>query len=134
MTVCVQGLVTTLHEGEDFGQLALLNDAPRAATIILREDNCHFLRVDKQDFIRILKVRLTTQLLQVQHLKPLLDSINTCLMHFRPNASLSFTPLCPVLQDVEANTVRLEEHGKTVLVLEKSVGSTEQGGAGNNSK
>ncbi|XP_040007548.1 rap guanine nucleotide exchange factor 3 isoform X5 [Xiphias gladius] len=86
-----KGLVTTLHEGEDFGQLALLNDAPRAATIILREDNCHFLRVDKQDFIRILK-------------------------------------------DVEANTVRLEEHGKTVLVLEKSAGSAEQGGAGNNSK
>uniref|UniRef100_A0A8C6NT43 Rap guanine nucleotide exchange factor 3 n=1 Tax=Nothobranchius furzeri TaxID=105023 RepID=A0A8C6NT43_NOTFU len=76
-----KGLVTTLHEGEDFGQLALLNDAPRAATIILREDNCHFLRVDKQDFIRILK-------------------------------------------DVEANTVRLEEHGKTVLVLEKSADST----------
>ncbi|KAM7411336.1 hypothetical protein PAMA_021364 [Pampus argenteus] len=86
-----KGLVTTLHEGEDFGQLALLNDAPRAATIILREDNCHFLRVDKQDFIRILK-------------------------------------------DVEANTVRLEEHGKTVLVLEKSADSTVQGGAGNNSK
>uniref|UniRef100_A0A3P8WG02 Rap guanine nucleotide exchange factor 3 n=1 Tax=Cynoglossus semilaevis TaxID=244447 RepID=A0A3P8WG02_CYNSE len=85
-----QGLVTTLHEGEDFGQLALLNDAPRAATIILREDNCHFLRVDKQDFIRILK-------------------------------------------DVEANTVRLEEHGKTVLVLEKSATSVEPGGAGNNS-
>ncbi|XP_059188906.1 rap guanine nucleotide exchange factor 3 [Centropristis striata] len=86
-----KGLVTTLHEGEDFGQLALLNDAPRAATIILREDNCHFLRVDKQDFIRILK-------------------------------------------DVEANTVRLEEHGKTVLVLEKSTDWAEQGGAGNNSK
>ncbi|XP_045913168.1 rap guanine nucleotide exchange factor 3 isoform X2 [Micropterus dolomieu] len=81
-----KGLVTTLHEGEDFGQLALLNDAPRAATIILREDNCHFLRVDKQDFIRILK-------------------------------------------DVEANTVRLEEHGKTVLVLEKSTDRAEQGGS-----
>uniref|UniRef100_A0A3Q2XLY9 Rap guanine nucleotide exchange factor (GEF) 3 n=1 Tax=Hippocampus comes TaxID=109280 RepID=A0A3Q2XLY9_HIPCM len=83
-----KGLVTTLHEGEDFGQLALLNDAPRAATIILREDNCHFLRVDKHDFIRILK-------------------------------------------DVEANTVRLEEHGKTVLVLEKCADPPEQGGAGN---
>ncbi|NXL86520.1 RPGF3 factor, partial [Alectura lathami] len=51
-----KGLVATLHEGDDFGQLALVNDAPRAASIILREDNCHFLRVDKQDFNRILKV------------------------------------------------------------------------------
>lgn len=54
----LQGLVTTLHEGDDFGQLALVNDAPRAATIILGEDNCHFLRVDKQDFNRIITVLL----------------------------------------------------------------------------
>ncbi|KAM4794780.1 rap guanine nucleotide exchange factor 3 [Rhinophrynus dorsalis] len=72
-----KGLVATLHEGDDFGQLALVNDAPRAATIVLREDNCHFLRVDKHDFNRILR-------------------------------------------DVEANTVRLKEHGKVVLVLEKN--------------
>lgn len=50
--------MTTLHEGDDFGQLALVNDAPRAATIVLGEDNCHFLRVDKQDFNRIIKVLL----------------------------------------------------------------------------
>ncbi|XP_064614683.1 rap guanine nucleotide exchange factor 4-like [Liolophura sinensis] len=71
-----KGVVCTLHEGDDFGKLALVNDAPRAATIVLREDNCHFLRVDKEDFNRILR-------------------------------------------DVEANTVRLKEHGQDVLVLEK---------------
>ncbi|CAG0905298.1 unnamed protein product [Cyprideis torosa] len=72
-----RGTVTTLGEGDDFGKLALLNDAPRAATIVLREDNCHFLRVDKEDFNRILK-------------------------------------------GVEARTVRLQEHGRDVLVLESS--------------
>ncbi|XP_066979816.1 rap guanine nucleotide exchange factor 4 isoform X3 [Macrobrachium rosenbergii] len=71
-----KGVVHTLHEGDDFGKLALVNDAPRAATIVLHEDNCHFLRVDKSDFNRILR-------------------------------------------DVEANTVRLKEHGQDVLVLEK---------------
>ncbi|XP_078571706.1 rap guanine nucleotide exchange factor 4-like isoform X4 [Branchiostoma floridae x Branchiostoma japonicum] len=71
-----KGVVCTLHEGDDFGKLALVNDAPRAASIVLREDNCQFLRVDKDDFNRILR-------------------------------------------DVEANTVRLKEHGQDVLVLEK---------------
>ncbi|XP_076359028.1 rap guanine nucleotide exchange factor 4-like [Tachypleus tridentatus] len=50
-----KGVVCTLHEGDDFGKLALVNDAPRAATIVTREDNCHFLRVDKNDFNRILR-------------------------------------------------------------------------------
>uniref|UniRef100_A0A8C8CIR1 Rap guanine nucleotide exchange factor 4 n=1 Tax=Oncorhynchus tshawytscha TaxID=74940 RepID=A0A8C8CIR1_ONCTS len=36
-----KGVVCTLHEGDDFGKLA--------------EDNCHFLRVDKEDFNRILR-------------------------------------------------------------------------------
>ncbi|NXK10463.1 RPGF4 factor, partial [Herpetotheres cachinnans] len=51
-----KGVVCTLQEGDDFGKLALVNDAPRAASIVLREDNCHFLRVDKEDFNRILRV------------------------------------------------------------------------------
>ncbi|CAI9597297.1 unnamed protein product [Staurois parvus] len=58
-----------------------MNDTRRSAAIVSREDNCHFLRVDKHDFIRILR-------------------------------------------DVEANTVRLKEHGKVVLVLEKNPQST----------
>lgn len=57
MHVCVsQGVVCTLHEGDDFGKLALVTDSPRAASIVLREDHCHFLRVDKEDFNRILRV------------------------------------------------------------------------------
>ncbi|XP_015785676.1 LOW QUALITY PROTEIN: rap guanine nucleotide exchange factor 4-like [Tetranychus urticae] len=50
-----KGVVCTLCEGDDFGKLALVNDAPRAATIITNEDNCHFLRVDKDNFNRILR-------------------------------------------------------------------------------
>ncbi|CAG7720641.1 unnamed protein product [Allacma fusca] len=76
-----KGTVTSLYEGDDFGKLALVNDAPRAATIVTREDNSHFLRVDKDDFNRILR-------------------------------------------DVEANTVRLKEHGQDVLVLEKISGNS----------
>uniref|UniRef100_A0A914S6D2 Cyclic nucleotide-binding domain-containing protein n=1 Tax=Parascaris equorum TaxID=6256 RepID=A0A914S6D2_PAREQ len=47
-----KGIVCTLQEGDDFGKLALVNDAPRAATIALSEDNSQFLRVDKTDFNR----------------------------------------------------------------------------------
>uniref|UniRef100_A0A8C6PVX2 Rap guanine nucleotide exchange factor 4 n=1 Tax=Nothobranchius furzeri TaxID=105023 RepID=A0A8C6PVX2_NOTFU len=68
-----KGVVCTLHEGDDFGKLALVNDAPRAASIILREDNCHFLRVDKEDFNRILRVSV-----EMQHYPPLLGIIQSC--------------------------------------------------------
>ncbi|XP_039300315.1 rap guanine nucleotide exchange factor 4-like, partial [Nilaparvata lugens] len=50
-----KGNVDVISEGEDFGKLALINDTPRAATIILREDICHFLRVDKENFNRIMR-------------------------------------------------------------------------------
>ncbi|CAB1317202.1 unnamed protein product [Coregonus sp. 'balchen'] len=43
-----KGVVCTLHEGDDFGKLALVTDSARAASIVLREDNCHFLREHEQ--------------------------------------------------------------------------------------
>lgn len=55
----------------------------RAASIVLHEDNCHFLRVDKENFNRIMR-------------------------------------------DVEANTVRLKEHGKDVLILQRIQSSHSQ--------
>ena len=76
VVIAGKGIVCTLHEGDDFGKLALVNEAPRAATIVTNEANCQFLRVDKSHFDRILR-------------------------------------------DVEANTVRLKEHGKEVLILQK---------------
>ena len=75
-----QGVVCTLHEGDDFGKLALVNDAPRAASIVLREDNCHFLRVDKEDFNRILRVSFRLMLMASvgvtieKHCRPLLGN------------------------------------------------------------
>lgn len=72
----MQGVVCTLHEGDDFGKLALVNDAPRAASIVLREDNCHFLRVDKEDFNRILRVRVGRYLTaRYQNLQSFLESV-----------------------------------------------------------
>ncbi|CAL4181506.1 unnamed protein product, partial [Meganyctiphanes norvegica] len=71
-----EGIVSSVSEQAAVVNRALVTKTSRAATIICHEDNCHFLRVDKGDFNRILR-------------------------------------------DVEANTVRLKEHGEDVLVLEK---------------
>jgi hypothetical protein len=46
--------VAVLAAGQGFGDLALVNDKPRAATIITREP-CVFAKVEKSDYNRILK-------------------------------------------------------------------------------
>lgn len=46
-------IVGELGAGATFGDLALLNDDKRRATIVCRED-CEFLKVDKEDFKKIL--------------------------------------------------------------------------------
>ncbi|XP_031560616.1 rap guanine nucleotide exchange factor 4-like [Actinia tenebrosa] len=50
-----KGVVCQLRDGDDFGKLALVNDAPRTASIETCEDNCQFLKVDKDNFNRILR-------------------------------------------------------------------------------
>ena len=42
-------IVSEMNEGESFGELALLNDAPRAATIECTTE-CHFAIMDKGPF------------------------------------------------------------------------------------
>ncbi|TPP57840.1 Rap guanine nucleotide exchange factor 4 [Fasciola gigantica] len=75
-----QGPVCRLSEGDDFGKLALVTGAPRAASIVLAENNCHFLKVQKDDFDRILRdveaniVRLKEQESDVLILERLLDT------------------------------------------------------------
>ncbi|CAH8647359.1 unnamed protein product [Schistosoma rodhaini] len=49
-----QGYICHLYEGDDFGKLSLITDKPRAASIILAENNCHLLKLNKNDFHRIL--------------------------------------------------------------------------------
>ncbi|XP_074622292.1 rap guanine nucleotide exchange factor 4-like isoform X2 [Acropora palmata] len=48
-----KGVVCQLNEGDDFGKLALVNNALRTATIETAKDSCHFLKIGKSDFNRI---------------------------------------------------------------------------------
>ncbi|XP_056436303.1 rap guanine nucleotide exchange factor 4 [Gadus chalcogrammus] len=89
-----QGVVCTLHEGDDFGKLALVNDSPRAASIVLHEDNCHFLRVDKEDFNRILRgVEANTVRLKEHHQDVLVleKSLSRTPPHGTPPAHHKYT-------------------------------------------
>ncbi|CAJ0942421.1 unnamed protein product, partial [Mesorhabditis belari] len=54
VTIHGKGVVTHLREGDDFGKLCLVSDSPRATTVILRDEDSHFLIVDKHDFNRVL--------------------------------------------------------------------------------
>ncbi|CAL8370057.1 unnamed protein product [Arctogadus glacialis] len=89
-----KGVVCTLHEGDDFGKLALVNDSPRAASIVLHEDNCHFLRVDKEDFNRILRgVEANTVRLKEHHQDVLVleKSLSRTPPHGTPAAHHKYT-------------------------------------------
>ena len=51
-----QQIVGTLTEGSSFGELALMHNIKRTATIVCLENKSEFLRVDKQDFETVLRV------------------------------------------------------------------------------
>ena len=46
--------VLTLNSGQSFGELALLQDKPRAASIVAETD-CHFALLGRRDYERILE-------------------------------------------------------------------------------
>eukprot|EP01135_Chromosphaera_perkinsii_P011024 Nk52_evm58s2309 gene=Nk52_evmTU58s2309 len=68
--------VAHLSEGHGFGEMALETDRPRAAAIATEDEDCEFIVVEKDDYLRLLK-------------------------------------------NLETNTVKLEENGKVVMVLER---------------
>lgn len=43
-----------VHEGQSFGELALLSDEPRAATV-RTETACEFAVLSRDDFVKVLK-------------------------------------------------------------------------------
>ena len=43
------------QQGESFGELALLYNAPRAATIICKSENCELWSLDRNTFTYIIK-------------------------------------------------------------------------------
>lgn len=70
-----KGVVCTLHEGDDFGKLSLLTEGERSASIRTREPNCYFLRIERNDFRRILlsvessTMKVTDRGREVMHLQ-----------------------------------------------------------------
>lgn len=49
-----------LSNGKSFGELALINKMPRAATVVAL-DNCHFATMGKKDYERVLaKIEIQT--------------------------------------------------------------------------
>lgn len=46
--------VVTLREGKSFGELALIKNKPRAATIRCKDD-CHFAVMNKADYQKVLQ-------------------------------------------------------------------------------
>ncbi|KAL4426276.1 hypothetical protein ABPG74_018693 [Tetrahymena malaccensis] len=74
--------VKQLGKGFSFGELALLYESPRMATIICLE-KCHFAVLNKKEFLRVLKnfqkENLNKKLLYLQNL-PLFQKINQSLL------------------------------------------------------
>ncbi len=67
-----KGMVCTLHEGDEFGKLGVVNEAVRSSSVQVREENCYFLRIEREDFKRILLSVESTTVKFTEHGKDVL--------------------------------------------------------------
>ena len=88
----------TIDDGKSFGEMALINNKPRGATILCKED-CHFAVMDREDFRgTLMKLEEKTQDTYIQFLRKL------PLFH-----SWGYTALYKLLFAVEKLSVRRGE-------------------------
>ena len=59
--------VATMSSGQSFGELALIYDQPRAASILTKND-CHFAVLGKQDYARILEKDATIEFQKIDRI------------------------------------------------------------------
>ena len=102
----VNMIVGELSAGAAFGELALLHDDRRRATIVCHE-NSEFLRVDKPDFDEVLKKNHEREWLKrMQHFKehPLFKHWSSANLHCAVEGSqtVEYTPNTVILKDLSA--------------------------------
>jgi CRP-like cAMP-binding protein len=94
---------TQLFLGDSFGELALVNNAVRGATIVCCED-CSFLRIEKSDYERIL---LAVQQVELEERAEFLSTIT--LFHTWTRASLKGLAQVMATKSVDRNTVIIRQ-------------------------
>ncbi|MFA5984603.1 MAG: Crp/Fnr family transcriptional regulator [Methylococcaceae bacterium] len=70
-------ILSTLHPGDNFGELSLLDDDPRSANIIAIE-KCEFIVLNKADFFRLLQQNPTISISVIKYLCRKIRAVTSC--------------------------------------------------------